>query len=407
MKILLVDDNNDRVREITAAMKSAEFQNKVTVHYATSKQEAIKKMGEAFYELVVVDLLIPEFAYSATPDKETGIKLINEINLTNRINPPFQIVAMTIDSELYQEKKDCLSDKMIPLLLYTKNSSWINPLKEVIKRGIVLSNSYNRAEDVVILTAVEEEYNAVLNLDIDWKNDSRRNEIGRIKIGKIKCGETEISIVAAMLPLMGLVSAATYTTLLIERYHPKLICMVGICAGIDKSKVNLGDIVVATMSWDYGNGKIKSNKDGYMYDFEAAPMQVKASDDIIQSVRNCSETHFEAVVNQWNIDNKQSVSSKIYMEAMPSGASVVQDSKMIDRIVKPQHRKSIAIDMETYAVYYACENNRQKPAFLSIKGVVDYADENKNDDYHDFCSAISSRFLYELLKSGELACLFE
>ena len=56
--------------------------------------------------------------------------------------------------------------------------------------------------------------------------------------------------------------------------------------------------------------------------------------------------------------------------------------------------------METYGVYYAvnysCVNNVE---FLSIKSVSDFADTEKNDDYHSVCCFLSSNFLIECLKN--------
>ena len=54
--------------------------------------------------------------------------------------------------------------------------------------------------------------------------------------------------------------------------------------------------------------------------------------------------------------------------------------------------------METYGVYYACENAPQPiPRYLSIKSVSDYVDADKNDKDQKYCAYVSARFLYGIL----------
>ena len=91
---------------------------------------------------------------------------------------------------------------------------------------------------------------------------------------------------------------------------------------------------------------------------------------------------------------------KLHLGPMPSGASVICDESLFKEIIRPQHRKCVALDMETYGVYYACENSlNSQIKFLSIKSVSDFADEEKSDDYHEFCCQLSATYLKKCLDS--------
>ena len=88
---------------------------------------------------------------------------------------------------------------------------------------------------------------------------------------------------------------------------------------------------------------------------------------------------------------------------MPSGASVICDSALYEQIIRPQHRKCLGLDMETYAIYYASKNTVEHGiSFLSIKGVSDFADVAKDDSYHNLCCYLVANFTIECLKNGLL-----
>ena len=54
--------------------------------------------------------------------------------------------------------------------------------------------------------------------------------------------------------------------------------------------------------------------------------------------------------------------------------------------------------METFAMYYACNYNKNTPKYISMKAVVDFADTKKDDEYHQYASFISIHTLIEFIK---------
>ena len=88
-----------------------------------------------------------------------------------------------------------------------------------------------------------------------------------------------------------------------------------------------------------------------------------------------------------------------YIVPMACGSTVVANSKVVEKQIHSQYGNTAALDMESYAVMYAVkESPVPRPKGLVIKGVCDYADEEKSDQYQKFAAFNSAQFaklLYE------------
>jgi len=81
---------------------------------------------------------------------------------------------------------------------------------------------------------------------------------------------------------------------------------------------------------------------------------------------------------------------------MASGHKVVADSER-GMALRGLHRKISSIDMESWGVSEACAFSRDPTPFIAIKSISDYADDKKDDDWHDFCCQASAAFAVELI----------
>ena len=87
------------------------------------------------------------------------------------------------------------------------------------------------------------------------------------------------------------------------------------------------------------------------------------------------------------------------MGPIASGASVIANPEKVQDIIDNQIRDLVAIEMEVYGVYYAAKwAISPKPKFIAIKSICDYADTNKNDDFHDYASYTSVKVFEKLAK---------
>jgi len=108
--------------------------------------------------------------------------------------------------------------------------------------------------DVLILTAVQDELDAVLSLADGWRQ-SRDSEGYRLyTIEFITEKGHPFTIGVAWIGEMGKQSAAIRGKQLIDELRPSSLAMCGVCAGYRK-EVFLGDIIVADQIWSAGEGK--------------------------------------------------------------------------------------------------------------------------------------------------------
>ena len=399
IKVLFVDDNNERIRSITAVLP----QDKVQVEYVTTKNEALKSVAEKIYDLAIIDIMLPNTLDEPYPNKNAGVELINEFQ-RRRVNPPHHIIGVTSDDETFSQHEKDFANLLFPIIKWSvnDNSEWKD---KILKKVEYLYSAKYRIKkdlqiDVAIITAVQDEFEAVLNCFDDWQLISIQNDPSTYRFTHFTNKEGQAQgILLTILSEMGLTAAANQTTKIINEFSPQKVFMIGICGGV-KGEVSLGDLVIANTSWDYGSGKIKPAKDksGHYYNFESSPNQISINPNY-NKLKYSTASEIQSILKEWNDHHRDHpVSAKIHYGPMPSGASVICDEALFKEIIKPQHRKCLALDMETYGVYYACKNSALPGIdYLSIKAVSDFADEEKNDDYHEFCCYLSANYLKNCL----------
>lgn len=406
IKVLIVDDDQIRPRKIASVIKD----ESIEIKHVSTYNDALFEMRIKHFDLAIIDIVLPKNIETVELDKNAGISILNDIKSINKINKPKNVIFITGEKEKYNEYRNELDKELIPFLFIDPLSEeWIDKLKRKIAYLTSINlcpvESNNVKIDIAIITAVDDEFYALknelpntdlINIDDDpvsyYVSDYATNS-GNKKILFVK------------LPQMGMVAATNTATKIINCFSPDKIYMIGICGGIEEN-VNLGDLVIAESSWDYGSGKIKpkQGENKSYYSFEAAPQPIPINAETKDKMDNHAKDIFVKVVKQWNDENKHDIiDPQIHIGPMPSGPSVIADKSLYNEVIKPQHRKCCAIDMETYGVYYAIKYSTKKQTeFLSMKGVSDYADINKNDDFHTKCCYLSTNFLLECIKEGIL-----
>lgn len=399
VKILIVDDDNQRTREISAEISIEGTE----VNCATTKKDAMRMMSTTEYDLLLMDIMLPDDSKTVTLTKDAGVDLLTQIENVKAIKKPLTIVGLTSGVDVYNAVKPLFESKLIPLFSWTSTSdNWKQQIKNKVDYLIRIDKQKKQIPkaDIAIITAVEIEYNAARSLFDGWNPIEIENDPSIYQYTRAVINGEERGIVLSMLPEMGMTSASCLTTKIIQSFSPKQVYMIGICGGI-KDEVELKDIIVASKSWDYGSGKIKPRtKENSYYELEPSPNPIGLNPSIESEIRTFKDEIISEIIGEWHaLHPDNPISPTLHLSPMPSGSAVICDEKVFSEIIRPQNRKCVGLDMETYGVYFAIKNSSIKPIdFLSVKCVSDFADIEKNDNFHNVCCYISSNFIYKFIQ---------
>lgn len=207
---------------------------------------------------------------------------------------------------------------------------------------------------------------------------------------------------------MGMTDASRVATSAILAFRPKIIIMIGICAGKKKS-VKLGDIIIAKDTFDYAIGKLKRTElpDGSIKDDLKHRTYHEKTEPIVEQFlnlmrdRNTAESEIYEIRKAYNgaLPDRRTY-NQIYVAPIASGPWVVDTRTIFDEIEVAINDKCFALDMEAYAVAHAAK--MLNTPSLVIKVVQDYADGKKEADEataREFATFESAEFARRNLKN--------
>ncbi|KAF3314508.1 hypothetical protein TWF173_004591 [Orbilia oligospora] len=190
----------------------------------------------------------------------------------------------------------------------------------------------------------------------------------------------------------------------------KITFVVGIGAGIP-SKVKLGDVVVSTewAKWDFG----KTNGDGV---FEHTGRKSRPPDGLLsimskiqtehslrgetripEYIRNLGENYPHLAPKYVSIGDPEEI--KIHYGMIASGCQVIKDAKLRDSINQQLGGQVLCLEMEAAGLVGF-------PAVV-IRGICDYADSNKNDDWQEYAAAAAAACAKDFINRIEPAVVAE
>jgi nucleoside phosphorylase len=207
--------------------------------------------------------------------------------------------------------------------------------------------------------------------------------------------DESIEIFAASADEAGITPTAILATKILPLIEPDLAIMIGICGGRKSEEVELADIIIPTQSFLYSYGAYKNGK-------------------LIPEIRN---EIIDERINAWAKNILTSVKIRALHELFPEGINrprsfpriktgpmgcgdlIVKDISILDDAAELD-RKLIGVDMESYAFIRAARQGlSSKGRVLVLKSVSDFADENKDDKYRDYCKYITAACALDLIKN--------
>lgn len=401
--ILILEDDNDKLSKILNILESLSVP-KNCIRSVNNLFEAKKELVENFYDLLILDINVPIMS-GGEANRHGGLTLLKHINERKNIKIPSYIIGLTAYEEIRSEVSENFEEYQWHILQYDLSSDvWVKSLSERVdhitmmkkQRQKELNESY--LCDICIVTALESpELTAVRALDLQWTQEQDATDNTIYHRGIINHNGKEISVIAASACKMGMPHSTAIASKMIMKYKPQYLWMLGICAGI-AGKAELGDIIVADRTWDYGNGKFEEKEDGkitfsqdhYQYNLDA---QVSTRVSLIST-----DTNFTKKIKEGYAGTPPEHSLSLKLGAMASGSAVVSSSKYLD-FIKDQCRKLVGIEMEGYGVMCAGETVPDpKPSVIIAKSVCDFADADKDDDYQEYAAYTSAQFFLNFTK---------
>lgn len=378
MNVLLVEDDAEKITCITEVIDGCIDKERCELTIVGTVNDALVAMGQVRFDVVIADLVLPQM--KGSPETSDATPQWCEQIENHWSGKMSSWVVMTGFHEIAVDARESFARHGVAVIEYDSTGAWKTILANRLHELAV-----DRPLDFLILCALEKERAGL--------KYCKAIEIGRLfTVHGLDCLELKLGDyrgVAVVLSTPGLVSTAIATTKAAQAFKPRAIAMSGICGGI-QGEVDLGDLVVPDVSWNYQAGKIVQGKLKPELLQVTIPPKLRASlqqivcEDLSRSLRDDM---------MW----PDLVSRKILMLPMVSGSQVVADPAIGQSIID-QSRKVAALDMEVASLYSAARDFYNGGGiFFAAKTVVDLADADKDDKLHQYGCALSSRFVVETL----------
>lgn len=394
MKILLVDDNINKIRKIMKTITEVDGVTQSMVDYSIEVNDARQKLQKSTYDLLILDLNMPECLVEEA-DENAGATLVDELIEIEYYKKPAEIVVLSAYDECEKNFiKESYRNAFI-LLRYDESSVvWSTKLKAIVEYRLLYSqqNRLHEKIEFAIISTVPVETEAVKKLCSEWKEESFKDDVNTYYVGQLREGEKCKKVVTVQSTDMGMVSAAVSTMNLAKHYKPKYIIIVGIAAGIGEH--NYGDILIPKEVWNYSSGKI-CEKDQELL-FKPDPKVIQLDARVLELIRKDYSEILLKIKNAWAGSIDKYINICDY--SMACGTMVVANKKLVENHITAHFRKSGGLDMESYGVFWAartlCDS---QPIPICIKSVSDFADNDKGDSYQPYASYISANFAKHLI----------
>lgn len=228
------------------------------------------------------------------------------------------------------------------------------------------------AVDIVIITILQEEYEAVRQRLKNVRRDPgteeqpnlyawMRGEIERVEGGSYR-------VVLAMAGSPGTTSGSLATSRTIARWRPRYVLLVGIAGGMKREGLSLGDVVVSSLIRAYEYGKIQEGR------FEPRPdFQYPVDGSLHRTALSLKVAPWQKGLGRRPAG--ATGRSKVLAGPIASGDKVVDDvSSDFFAAVAKSFPKLLAVEMEgagAAAAIDAAQEEGRSVGFLMIRGISD------------------------------------
>lgn len=249
--------------------------------------------------------------------------------------------------------------------------------------------------DFAIVVALKKEFEALRRYIPELEPaESTNDETRSYHCATIKTARNvSYRIVATLLPATGNLSAAHATADLINRWNPRYILVAGIAGGLRRDSQNLGDIIVSESIVYYEPGKVRDST------VEPRNKQFLADLTLLDRFWNLQDLSWKRLLPDRPDGIPPSAElPKIHVGPIASGEKVIASAEETERLLSTQ-RNLIGIEMESAGVASAAFGTLKKIGFITIRAICDFADNQKNDNWHSYAAHAAAACVRAFLES--------
>lgn len=405
LDILIIDDKEQKIDNLRKVLTS--ISDEINVEEAQTIVDAREKMREYSYDLVILDMVIPELE-GDEPLRTGGSDYLNEIYEHPDIKRPLQVIGLTEFEEEFNQQKEEFRDRLWYLLFYSQRElRWKKALKDKViqlmgmKRDFIQTLQDRDKYDVGIICALSEEFEQMQKAfeGCVWEDchlpglpflfhtttvaTSRLHDVRVIAVCAERPGVCATSILATALYMVARVDS---------------LFMTGITAGVENDDVHFDDVIIAESVADYATGRLEENDAGE-FNWLREIHQVNANSGLLSTAASVTrDSGICRDINDVLVDkNLRDGRSNVQFRTAKTvcGPFVIASGKIVETL-KENDRKLQALDMEGFGLYLTAHFLERKA--LWIKAVSDFADGRKDNSRHKCCSYASASFLYQMLR---------
>lgn len=406
LNILIIDDKEQKIDDLRRVITS--ISDDIDVEEAQTIVDAREKMREVSYDLVILDMVIPELE-GDEPSRTGGSDYLTEIYENPDIKRPLQVIGLTEYEEEFNQQKEEFRDRLWYLLFYSqRDQHWKKSLKTKVtqlmgmKRDFVQTLMERDKYDVGIICALSEEFEQMQKAfeGCVW-DDCRLSGLPflfrttTVPTANLK----DVKVIAVCAERPGVCATSILATVMYTVARVDSLFMTGFTAGVETEDVHFDDVVIAESVVDYATGRIEEDEAGE-FNWLHEIHQVNANSNLLSTAASvtrdnciCRDINMELVDKNLreNRDNVQFRTAKTVC-----GPFVIASGKIVEAL-KENDRKFQALDMEGFGLYLTAHYLERKA--LWIKAVSDFADGSKDNSRHKCCSYASAAFLYQMIRT--------
>ena len=230
MRILLAEDDPKKAEKITALIGAEIDIEGAEIVPAETVNDAIMEIGKGRFDLVIVDLVMPQHKNGADVDATCQWCELIENHLSGRTA---SWIVMTGYPDVAEDARTSFARHNVAVIQFDETDHWRQLLAQKLQENFV-----TRPLDFLIVCALEKERQGfrTTNAGIGDASVIKSLDCREVKIGDF-CGTIVVQ------PSPGMISAAITTTRALETFRPRAVAMSGICGGREGETLDGGAVL--------------------------------------------------------------------------------------------------------------------------------------------------------------------